>query len=160
MGKARPRTVDPEAVQAERRELIQRLEKGFQQVQQSDEYRRYLETVSRFHQYSVSNTMLIWVQRPDATHVAGFRTWLSLGRHVLKGEKGIRIFRADALQEEVHRRGRRDRRTDRAGDRSASLSRRLGVRHFADRRRRASAVAGHTPERRRRESRAIPHHHR
>jgi len=92
MGKARPRTVDPEAAQAERRELIERLERGFQQIQESDEYRRYLDTVSRFHQYSISNTMLIWMQRPEATHVAGFRTWLSLGRHVLKGERGIRIF--------------------------------------------------------------------
>jgi antirestriction protein ArdC len=89
MGKARPRTVDPEAAQAERRELIERLERGFQKIQESDEYRRYLDTVSRFHQYSISNTMLIWMQRPEATHVAGFRTWLSLGRHVLKGERGI-----------------------------------------------------------------------
>ena len=85
-------TVDPEAAQAERRELVAKLERGFQQVQDSDEYRSYLDTVSRFHQYSISNTMLIWMQRPEATHVAGFRTWLSLGRHVLKGERGIRIF--------------------------------------------------------------------
>jgi hypothetical protein len=85
-------TVDPEAAQAERRELVQKLERGFQQVQESDEYRSYLVTVSRFHKYSISNTMLIWMQRPDATHVAGFRTWLSLGRYVRKGEKGIRIF--------------------------------------------------------------------
>jgi antirestriction protein ArdC len=92
MGKARPKTVDPKAAQAERRQLIERLERGFQQIQKSDEYRRYLDTVSRFHQYSISNTMLIWMQRPEATHVAGFRTWLSLGRHVLKGERGIRIF--------------------------------------------------------------------
>jgi hypothetical protein len=92
MGKARPRTVDPEAVQAARRELIEKLEKGFQQVQESDEYRRYLATVSRFHKYSISNTMLIWMQRPVATLVAGFRAWLSLGRQVRKGERGIRIF--------------------------------------------------------------------
>jgi antirestriction protein ArdC len=85
-------TVDPEAAQAERRELVEKLERGFQQVQDSDEYRSYLHTVSRFHKYSISNTMLIWMQRPDATHVAGFRTWLSLGRYVRKGEKGIRIF--------------------------------------------------------------------
>lgn len=84
--------VDPGAAQAERRELVKKLELGFQQVQESDEYRSYLDTVSRFHKYSVSNTMLIWVQCPNATHVAGFHTWLSLGRHVRKGEKGIRIF--------------------------------------------------------------------
>jgi hypothetical protein len=84
--------VDPGAAQAERRELVKKLERGFQQVQESDEYRSYLDTISRFHKYSISNTMLIWVQCPNATHVAGFHTWLSLGRHVRKGEKGIRIF--------------------------------------------------------------------
>ena len=50
--------VDPGAAQAERRELVKKLERGFQQVQESDEYRSYLDTVSRFHKYSVSNTML------------------------------------------------------------------------------------------------------
>ena len=92
MGRMGRKTVDPEAAQAERRELVEKLERGFQQVQDGDEYRRYLDTVSRFHKYSISNTMLIWMQCPEATHVAGFRTWLSLGRHVLKGERGIRIF--------------------------------------------------------------------
>lgn len=84
--------VDPGAAQAERRELVKKLERGFQKVQESDEYRSYLDTVSRFHKYSISNTMLIWVQCPNATHVAGFHTWLSLDRHVRRGEKGIRIF--------------------------------------------------------------------
>jgi len=88
----RPFTVDPEAAQAERRDLVARLESGFHRVQQTDEYRKYLDTVSRFHRYSIANTMLIWMQRPDATRVAGFHTWLTLGRHVRKGEKGIRIF--------------------------------------------------------------------
>jgi hypothetical protein len=83
---------DPEAAQAVRRELIDKLERGFQQVQKSEEYFSYLRTVSRFHKYSISNTMLIWLQFPDASHVAGFHTWLSVGRHVRKGEKGIRIF--------------------------------------------------------------------
>jgi antirestriction protein ArdC len=92
MGERGRRTVDPEAAQAERRELVEKLERGFQQVQDSDEYRSYLDTVSRFHKYSVSNTMLIWMQSPNATHVAGFGTWLSLDRHVRKGERGIRIF--------------------------------------------------------------------
>ena len=84
--------VDPGAAQAERRELVKKLQRGFQQVQESAEYRSYLDTVSRFHKYSISNTMLIWMQCPNATHVAGFHTWLSLDRHVRKGEKGIRIF--------------------------------------------------------------------
>ncbi len=85
-------TVDPEAAQAERRTLVSELETGFQRVRETGEYRRYLDAVSRFHTYSPSNTMLIWIQRPDATRVAGFHTWLSLGRHVRKGERGIRIF--------------------------------------------------------------------
>jgi hypothetical protein len=85
-------TANPEAAEAERRDLLGSLERGFQRIQESEEFRRYLDTVSRFHSYSVANTMLIWMQRPDATLVAGFRTWLSLGRHVQKGEKGIRIF--------------------------------------------------------------------
>jgi N-terminal domain of anti-restriction factor ArdC len=85
-------TADPEAARAERRDLIAKLESGFQRVQSSDEYRKYLATVSRFHKYSASNVMLIWTQRPDATYVAGFHTWLSLGRHVRQGERGIRIF--------------------------------------------------------------------
>ncbi len=84
--------VDPKAGPTARRDLIKKLEEGFQQVQKSDAYRSYLDTISRFHKYSISNTMLIWVQCPNATHVAGFHTWLSLGRHVRKGEKGIRIF--------------------------------------------------------------------
>jgi len=101
VGKTGRRTADREAAQAERRELIEKLERGFQQVQESDAYRRYLDTVSRFHKYSISNTMLIWMQRPDATHVAGFHTWLSLGRHVRKGEKGIRIFAPMAYRKTV-----------------------------------------------------------
>jgi hypothetical protein len=92
MGERGRRSVDPEAAQAERRRLVETLERGFQQVQDGDEYRKYLNIVSRFHRYSTSNTMLIWLQSPDATHVAGFRTWLSLGRYVRKGERGIRIF--------------------------------------------------------------------
>ncbi len=53
---------------------------------------RYLEMLSRFHQYSFGNCMLIALQRPDATHVSGFRRWKQLGRYVKKGEKGILIL--------------------------------------------------------------------
>ena len=52
----------------------------------------YLDFCSRFHNYSFHNTLLIWTQRPDATLVAGFRTWQKLGRRIKKGEKGIPIF--------------------------------------------------------------------
>ncbi len=51
-----------------------------------------LRMMARFRRYSVSNQLLIAVQRPEATRVAGFRTWLTLGRHVRKGEKGIAIL--------------------------------------------------------------------
>ncbi|MGA8597941.1 MAG: ArdC family protein [Bryobacteraceae bacterium] len=52
----------------------------------------YLGVMARFHKYSWANCLLISMQRPNATHVAGFRAWLSLGRHVRKGEKGIAIL--------------------------------------------------------------------
>ncbi len=58
----------------------------------SDAMREYLGTMSRFHRYSFGNVLLIAAQRPDATHVAGFRKWLELERSVMKGEKGIAIL--------------------------------------------------------------------
>lgn len=58
----------------------------------SDAWRRMLDVAARMPTYSPSNVLLIAVQRPQATRVAGFRTWKSLGRHVCKGEKGIAIL--------------------------------------------------------------------
>ena len=58
---------------------------------QSDELKQYLQTMSRFHQYSLRNVMLIALQKPSATHVAGFHSWKKLGRFVKKGENGIVI---------------------------------------------------------------------
>jgi antirestriction protein ArdC len=52
----------------------------------------YLKAMGRFHNYSLGNAILIGFQKPDATHVAGFRTWQRLGRHVKKGERGIAIM--------------------------------------------------------------------
>ncbi|KKN84799.1 hypothetical protein LCGC14_0286120, partial [marine sediment metagenome] len=75
-----------------RKELVQRLEEGFAQVRDSDRFRTYLDTCAKFHKYSIRNTMLIWMQRPDASKVAGFHTWLNMGRAVKKGEKGIQIL--------------------------------------------------------------------
>ncbi len=57
-----------------------------------EDWARFLTVASRFHRYSPSNLWLIMAQRPDATNVAGFRTWASLGRHVVKGAKGIAIL--------------------------------------------------------------------
>ncbi len=67
--------------------LTESLERG-----QSDELKRYLQTMSRFHRYSFGNILLIALQKPDATHVAGFHTWKKLGRFVKKGENGIVII--------------------------------------------------------------------
>jgi hypothetical protein len=61
-------------------------------VLSSDGWRAWLRTAARFHQYSFLNTLLIHAQRPDATHVAGYRVWQSLGRQVDKGQRGIRIL--------------------------------------------------------------------
>ena len=61
-------------------------------VRASEDFRQFLEVQARFHRYSWHNTLLIASQRPDATQVAGYRTWQSLGRQVHKGERGIMIL--------------------------------------------------------------------
>lgn len=68
------------------------LEEGITAIIDGEQFRRYLDAMSRFHQYSASNVMLILAQRPDATQVAGYRSWQQLGRQVRKGERGIRIL--------------------------------------------------------------------
>ena len=74
-------------------ELTDKLEQGLQDLFNSDSYRNYLATMSKFHNYSFNNTMLIAMQKPDATLVAGFKAWQkNFDRHVKKGEKGIRIL--------------------------------------------------------------------
>ena len=75
------------------KEITAGIEKGIMELFESDRYRNYLTTMSRFHKYSLNNVMLIHAQRPDATLVAGFSKWKnSFGRHVKKGEKGIQIL--------------------------------------------------------------------
>lgn len=75
------------------KEITAGIEKGIQELFESDRYRNYLTTMSRFHRYSLNNVMLIHAQKPDATLVAGFNKWKhSFGRHVRKGEKGIQIL--------------------------------------------------------------------
>src|ERR671933_637216 len=72
--------------------LMQQLEAGVQAIHTSEDFQRYLRTAATFHQYSPNNVLLILSQRPDATRVAGYKTWQSLGRQVKKGEKAIYIF--------------------------------------------------------------------
>lgn len=94
----RPRT--PEAMKhAERMrqekvtELHSRLAAAVAGIQSGEDWQRFLAAAGRFHHYSANNILLIAAQRPDATRVAGFKTWQSLGRQVRKGEKGIAILR-------------------------------------------------------------------
>ena len=72
--------------------VLQQLKNGVESIQQSDVFRQFLITMSRFHDYSIGNQILIMLQKPDATRVAGFNTWKELGRWVKKGEKGISIL--------------------------------------------------------------------
>jgi hypothetical protein len=73
-------------------ELLKKLEEGIEQVRNSERFREYLDTCARFHNYSLGNQILIAMQRPAATRVAGFHTWLGMERHVMKGQKGIAIL--------------------------------------------------------------------
>ena len=74
-------------------ELTDKLEQGLQDLFNSDSYRNYLRTMSKFHNYSFNNTLLIAMQKPDATLVAGYKAWQkNFERHVNKGEKAIRIL--------------------------------------------------------------------
>jgi antirestriction protein ArdC len=68
-------------------ELLKAVEAG-----KSQKLIEYLKAMGRFHKYSLGNAILIGFQKPDATHVAGFRTWQKLGRYVKKGEHGIAIM--------------------------------------------------------------------
>lgn len=76
----------------DRTQALDVLRQGVKTFADSESFRAYLETRSRFRTYSFNNTMMIHFQRPGATYVAGFRKWLELGRYVRKGEKGIAIF--------------------------------------------------------------------
>lgn len=74
-------------------ELFASLEKGVQDVYASGKYRKYLDTMAKFHDYSARNCLLIFMQRPEASLVAGFNTWKSdFNRHVKKGEKALTII--------------------------------------------------------------------
>ena len=74
-------------------EITAGIEQGIKELFESETYMRYLSVMSKFHRYSVNNTMLIYMQRPDATLVAGFNKWKNqFERHVKKGEHGITII--------------------------------------------------------------------
>ena len=74
-------------------EILKRLDEGVTQIFQSDEYREYLKTMAKFYNYSCNNSLLIYLQRSDASLVAGYKAWQThFGRYVRKGETAIRIF--------------------------------------------------------------------
>ncbi len=77
-----------EQIESRIRELAIRAE----EAKSSEEVTQYLQFLSRFHRYSLHNTMSIWIHCPPATHVAGYNAWMKLGRYVRKGEKGIPVF--------------------------------------------------------------------
>ena len=75
------------------REITDGIEQGIKELFESEKYMRYLSVMSKFHRYSVNNTMLIYMQKPEATLVAGFNKWKNqFARHVKKGEHGITII--------------------------------------------------------------------
>lgn len=72
--------------------VLEKLKEGVGRIHDSAVFREFLLTMSKFHNYSVSNQILIMLQKPEATKVAGFMTWKDLGRYVRAGEKGIAIL--------------------------------------------------------------------
>jgi len=78
------------------------IEQGIQELFESEKYMRYLSVMSRFHRYSVNNTMLIYMQKPDATLVAGYNKWKNqFERHVKKGEHGITIIAPTPFKKKI-----------------------------------------------------------
>jgi antirestriction protein ArdC len=86
------RTTDPAERDARRSARIEQLRQATDGLLTCEGWKQWLRTRGRFHRYSLNNTLLIALQCPHATRVAGFRKWLELGRCVRKGEKAIRIF--------------------------------------------------------------------
>lgn len=74
------------------REAVGLLEAGVSEILTSERFKDYLRFLAAFHRYSPNNSLLIFLQRPDATRVAGYKRWQELGRQVRRGEEGIRIL--------------------------------------------------------------------
>ena len=75
------------------KEITEKLEQGIKELFDSDRYKEYLTTMSKFHNYSFRNTMLILFQKPDASLIAGYGAWQkNFKRQVKKGERGIKIL--------------------------------------------------------------------
>lgn len=81
------------------REITDKLEQGLKELFESERFKEYLKTMSKFYNYSFNNTLLIAMQKPDATLIAGYTAWQrNFDRHVMKGEKGHQNSCSCALQ--------------------------------------------------------------
>ena len=94
-------TKTPEQRRAEAEALQQSIAEQVEVLRDSEAWTRFLTFAQAFHRYSLGNLLLILAQRPEATHVAGYRTWQKLDRQVRKGERGIRIFGGREITETV-----------------------------------------------------------
>lgn len=84
------------------KDITASIEDGIKELFQSETYAQYLQTMSRFHHYSVNNQVLIHMQKPDATLVAGFNKWKNqFGRNVIKGEHGIKIIAPTPFKKKI-----------------------------------------------------------
>lgn len=84
------------------KDITDSIENGIKELFDSDKYKQYLQTMSRFHRYSVNNQMLIYMQNPNATLVAGYNKWHDqFGRNVKKGEKGIKIIAPTPFKKKI-----------------------------------------------------------
>ena len=85
----------------ELKNTLEMLEKGVKEVFTSDKFKEYLNTMSKFHSYSVKNILWLQMQKPDASRVAGMKTWNKLGRKVNKGEKSLRVLAPQKHKKEI-----------------------------------------------------------
>lgn len=86
------------------KEITDKLEQGVEELFNSEQYKNYLKTMSKFTDYSLNNTMLIFMQRPAASHVAGYKSWENnFNRHVKRGEKGITIIAPCPYKEKIQK---------------------------------------------------------
>ena len=87
-------------IEKQLKEISERLEQGVKEIFTSERYTEYLNTMSKFHNYSFNNTLLITMQKPEATLVAGYQAWKKkFNRHVKRGEKGIQIIAPAPIRE-------------------------------------------------------------
>lgn len=88
----------------ETNELLKKLDQGLTELFESENYKNYLDTMSKFHNYSFNNTLLIALQNPGATHVASYTDWKNkFHRQVMKGEKAIRIIAPAPFKKEIEK---------------------------------------------------------